>query len=380
MRTISNIKYFIRIVISVSLLTSCNSAKEGEASGSGDKVATDVVQLTPVQIKNAEVATGKPVTRKVNAAIKLNGVVEVSPASKVFVSNPFGGFVKSTSILPGAKVKRGEVLLTMEDPRYIEMQQDYLVAKSRLKFLEEDYRRQQELNSDKSISDKVYQQTLAEYTSQKILVKSLEEKLRLININPGALSENNISRIVKIYAPIDGYVSAFHASVGKYSNSTDALLELTDEKTLYASLIVFEKDLPFVQVGQRLKIKSSSRKNEGYNAIVHTINRSLSSERSAEVLCSFENPDKGLNPGMFISAELAVDEAEVLSVPEDAIVTWDNKRFVFVANDNQTFQMVPVETGMASDGLIEIKSDIKDKTIVTKNAYSLLMKLKSSDE
>lgn len=376
-------KYIVLLAgVITSLFASCNRQHEKEEPETPSQMSesADVVRLTSVQMKNAEIAVGKPVTRKVNAAIKLNGVVEVSPGNKLFISNPFGGFVKSTMILPGTKVKRGDVLLTMEDPKYIEMQQDYLMAKSRLRFLELDHTRQQELNRDKSISDKVYQQTVAEYTSQKILVKSLEEKLRLININPAELSETNISRIIKIYAPIDGYVSAGHVSIGRYSNPTDVLLELTDEKVLHASLTVFEKDLPYVEVGQRLKIKTPSRLGEEYIATVHTINRSLGAERSSEVHCDFENQDKRLHPGMFITAELAVDEAEVVAVPEDAVVSWDNKRFVFIANDNETFQMMPVETGMNSDGFIEVKNDIGDKTIVTKNAYSLLMKLKSSDE
>lgn len=378
-----NVKYTACLaMIFASLFMQCTSDQaknetETLAEQSGD---SDVVRLTAVQIKNAEIALGKPTIRNVSTTIKLNGVVEVSPANKFFVSNPFGGFVKATSMLPGTKVKRGDLLVTMEDPQYIQMQQDYLMAKSRLQFLDQDYKRQQDLNSDKSISDKVYQQTLAEYTSQKILVKSLEEKLRLISINPDALSENSISRVVKIYAPMDGYVSAVHANVGRYSNSTEPLLELNDEKALHASMTVFEKHLQHIAVGQHLKIKATSRPDKEYTATIHTINRSLSADRSSEVHCDFDHPDRDLFPGMFISADLAVAEGEVLSVPEDAVVSWDNKRFVFIANTNEEFEMVQVETGMSSDGFIEVKDDLKDRTVVTKNAYSLLMKLKSSEE
>lgn len=382
MKRPTNITHTLLLVFTASLLTQCNRDSGNEEAGTNVATisASNVVRLTSTQVKNAEIALGEPVIRKVNKAIKLTGVVDVNPANKVFVSNPFGGFVKSTNMLPGTRVKRGDLLATMEDPQYIQLQQDYLMAKSRLQFLELDFDRQQDLNSDKSISDRIFQQTKAEFTSQKIMVRSLEEKLRLININPETLSEDNITRVVKIYAPIGGYVSAVHASVGKYVNSTDALMELTDEKILHASMTIFEKDLLHIAVGQRLKVKSPSQPEKEYVATVHAINRSMSPDRSSEVHCDFENQDKDLFPGMFIYADLEVDEAEVLTVPEDAVVSWDNKRFVFTANGKEEFKMVPVETGMSSDGFIEVKDDIKHKTLVTKNAYSLLMKLKSSEE
>ncbi len=382
MRNTFNMK-IVKFVIAITalLLTQCNgdlstekSIEDVETSGQAD-----IVHLTATQVKNAGIAFGKPALRKVSSAIKLTGVVDVSPANRVFVSNPFGGFVKKANILPGFRVKRGDLLVSMEDPQYIQMQQDYLMAKTRLQFLAQEYERQQDLNADKSISDKVFQQTTAEYTSQKIFVRSQAEKLRLINIDPATLSEGNLSRIVNIYAPIDGYVSAVYASVGKYLNSTEPLLELTDEKALHASLTVFEKDLRHIAVGQRLKIKSPSLPGKEYEASVHSINRSLSADRSSEVHCDFENPDSDLFPGMFISADLAVAEGEVLAVPEDAIVSWDNQRFVFVVNSDEEFQMTPVETGMSSDGFVELKGDLNGKTLVTKNAYSLLMELRSEE-
>lgn len=374
---------FRTIAALMILLTQCTNdpaktTEDGQAPASGN---ANVVTLTTAQIKNTEIVIGEPSVKKVNSTIRLNGVVDVKPGNKVYVSNAFGGFVKSTSILPGTRVKKGDLLATMEDPQYIQLQQDYLMALSRLQFLELDFSRQQDLNSDKSISDKSFQQVRSDYASQKILVSSLAEKLRLININPEVLNENTISRIVNVYAPITGYVSAVGASVGKYSNPTEALFELTDERSLHASLTIFEKDFPFVAVGQTVMIKSPSRPREEFPAIVRLINRSLTTERSSELHCEFLTPATGLFPGMFVSGELAINEAEALVVPEGAVVSSQNKQYIFMVNDNDNFEMTLVETGMNSDGFVELKNaDLTGKRIVTKNAYSLLMKLKSDEE
>lgn len=372
----------VTAMLSGILFTQCGNDQNNETEGVSDLVAgsQNVVQLTPVQLKNAEIAVGEPQVRKVDATIRINGNVDVSPASKVYVSNPFGGFVKRMEVLPGTKVKKGQLLVTMEDPQYIQLQQDYLMAKSRLKFLELDYGRQQDLNADKSISDKAFQQVSSDYSSQKILVKSLDEKLRLININPDRLNEETLTRSINLYAPIEGYVSAVQASVGKYTTSTETLFELTDENALHASLTVFENDLPYITIGQKLKITSPAQPGKHYVATVHTINRSVSQNRSSEIHCDFDKPDKNLFPGMFITADLSIEEAEVLTVPEDAVVTWANKQFVFQTKGKGEFEMISVETGKVSNGFIEIRDDLKNIQLVTRNAYSLLMQLKGGGE
>jgi cobalt-zinc-cadmium efflux system membrane fusion protein len=134
----------------------------------------------------------------------------------VSISVPLGGYLKSTKLLPGMKVKKGEVIANIEDQQYIQLQQDYLTAKSKLSYIEKEYQRQKELNQSKASSDKVFQETETTYQGQKILVKSLSEKLRLISINPDKLDENNLSRSINLYAPIDGFVSTVNVNIGKY--------------------------------------------------------------------------------------------------------------------------------------------------------------------
>jgi cobalt-zinc-cadmium efflux system membrane fusion protein len=90
-------------------------------------------------------------------------------------------------------VKKGALLAVIEDPIYIQLQQDYLTAKSKLVFFEADYNRQKVLNASKSSSDRQFQLAVSEYESQKYLVRSLSEKLQLMGIIPAQLNENNIS-------------------------------------------------------------------------------------------------------------------------------------------------------------------------------------------
>jgi cobalt-zinc-cadmium efflux system membrane fusion protein len=149
-----------------------------------------IVELTDAQLKNSSIETGKLEQKSISSILKLNGKIDVPPQNMVSVSMPLGGFLKTTKLLPGMHVSKGEVIATMEDQQYIQLQEDYLITKSKLNYLEGEYLRQKELNKTKASSDKVLQQTEMEYKSQKIAMSALAEKLKLINVNPNTLSEN----------------------------------------------------------------------------------------------------------------------------------------------------------------------------------------------
>lgn len=369
----------IAAILSLAMFSCSREIKEQEQSVQ-QSLQPNVVKLTSAQKKNAEITVGKPVIKEMNSTIRVTGVIDVPPSNRVYISNPFGGFVKEMNLVPGTRVRKGEILAVMEDPQYIQLQQDYLMAKNRLEFLEIDFTRQQDLNSDKSISDKAFQQVSSEYSGQKILVRSLYEKLKLININPDQLTGNRISRSVNLYSPIQGYLSAVNVSIGKYVNPTDVLFEVVDERNLHVSLTVFEKDLPSISPGQTLRVESSSGRGKEYLATVHTINKTLGEDRSSEIHCDLIRNYPDLYPGMFVTAVLSINNADVLTVPEESVVTWENENFIFTETSNEEYVMTPVELGMSSGGFVEIKTDLQSRNLVTRNAYSLLMKLKSNEE
>ena len=352
---------------------SVNEASEAPLS-SGNRTS-----LTAEQMENGEIVLGRPALREMRSILKVNGLVDVAPQNMLSVSFPLGGYIKSIRLLPGMKIKKGSVLCTLEDIQYIQLQQDYLSARSSLQFLEADFLRQQELNKDKANSDKVFQQSRNLYESQKILVKSLSEKLRLININPDKLNEDNISRSVNIIAPIDGYVSRVNVNAGKYVAPADVLFELINPENVHLSLTVFEKDASRISRGQRVIAYSAERPLEKYQASVELIARNIDENRTVEVHCHFEKADKKLTPGMFMSAEIELSNEKTLAVPNDALVKWENNYFVFIHAGNHVFEMIPVDIGVSDEGFTAIKTDISEKEIVVRNAYALLMKMKNTD-
>ena len=77
--------------------------------------------------------------KDISAVLKLNGIIEVPPQNMIAVSVPLGGYLQSTHLLEGMKVKKGEIIATLEDQQYIQIQQDYLIAKIRLTLLKKNF-------------------------------------------------------------------------------------------------------------------------------------------------------------------------------------------------------------------------------------------------
>ncbi|MDO8998631.1 MAG: efflux RND transporter periplasmic adaptor subunit [Bacteroidota bacterium] len=376
-------KNILLIFIGVLIMTSCGGEKIQEKELNPTEIENNVT-LTEAQFKNANILLGKIENRNISTTLKLNGKIDVPPQNMVSVSMPLGGFLKTTKLLPGMHIKKGEVIATMEDQQYIQLQQEYLTAKSKLAFAENEFKRQKELNSSKASSDKIYQQSEMDYNTQKINLSALSEKLRLININPEILNENNLSRSVNVYSSIDGFVSKVNVNIGKYVNPSDILFELINPSDIHLNLKVFEKDLDKLSIGQKLLAYNNNQPDKKHPCEIILISRDLSADRSAEVHCHFEDYDKTLLPGMYMNAEVELKISNTQSINEDAIVSFEGKDFVFVSKGNNNFELLEIKKGASENNFTELISlegkNISNNTFVIKGAYSLLMQLKNKSE
>jgi membrane fusion protein, heavy metal efflux system len=376
-------KQVIILIAVISMISACGSQQATEEKAE-TKTDENVVTLTDAQLKNAGIQTGKLEQQSISSILKVNGVIDVPPQNMVSISVPLGGYLKSTKLLPGMHVKKGESIAIIEDQQYIQLQQDYLTAKVKLVFAKQEYERQRELNQSKAASDKVYQQALADYTSMDVLVNSLSEKLKLIGINPVTRNAGNISKSVSIPSPISGFVSKVNVNIGKYVNPADVLFEIVNPSDIHLALTIFEKDINKLFIGQKLIAYTNTNPEKKYPCKIILIGKDFSNDRSVEVHCHFANYDKSLVPGMYMNAEIEVKSDSVFALPSDAIVNYENKQYVFISKGDNQFEIREVKTGNSENGFTEIRlsdnQNLKDDILVTKGAYTLLMKMKNTSE
>ncbi|WP_410880998.1 efflux RND transporter periplasmic adaptor subunit [Myroides sp. DW712] len=372
------------VLVGFSLSTMFIQCKDKETTTEEITVQeeTDLVQLTDAQLKHVEIETTKFQEHIIASVLKLNGKIDVPPQNLISVTNPLGGYIKQTKLMPGMHIKKGEQIAIMEDPRYIDLQQNYLIAKDKYEFAQLDYQRQKELNASQASSDKVMQQAQAEMNVQRIAMNALGQQLSLININPSTLTHNSISRSIAIYSPINGFVSNTYVNIGKYVTPSDVMFELIDPSDIHLTLNVYEKDLDKLEVGQRVVSYTNNNPSKKYEGEIVLISMDVNTEGTSEVHCHFENVEKNLLPGMYMNAEIDTHATLTQALPEESIVYFEKKHFVFIEVGKQTFQLTPVEVGETENGFTAIRNAtiLANKTIVSKGAYTLLMKLKNTEE
>lgn len=372
-------------IIALSLvLFSCKNASKVEDKKADNAQAKTIVRLDASQVAQTPLSLVSAEEKTISPVFKVNGIIDVPPQNMVSVSMPLGGYLKSMKLLPGMHFNKGEVIATMQDPKYIELQQEFLIAKSRLEMLQKEFARQKELNSSKASSDKVFQQAKEAYESATITFRSLSEKILLIGIDPNKLNENSLSRTIPIYAPISGFVSKVNVNVGKYVNPTDVLFELVNPEDIHLALNVFEKDMEHLFMGQKVIAYTNNHPEVKYKCEVILIGKDIGSDRSINIHCHFEKYDKQLVPGTYMNAEIIGAGRKAVVIPDEAVMHEGADSYIFIEKAANEYEKIKVETGIIEGLDIEITSasgkDLLKEKIVSKGAYTLWMKLNNVAE
>lgn len=373
-------KKYIYFLLIATFTIGCKkeSPKEEEVAS---KSETEVL-LTDAQMKNTSIETISISEKGLATVLKLNGKIDVPPQNMVSVSVPLGGYLKSTKLLPGMHVSKGEVIAVMEDQQYIQLQQDYLVARAKLIYAEKEFNRQNELNQSQASSDKVTQMAQAEVSGLRATTNGLAEKLRLININPNTISASKISQRINLYATINGYVSKVNVNIGKYISPSEVLFELINPEDIHLNIKVYEKDVTKLKIGQKIIAYTNAEPSIKHECEILLISKDIAADGTSEVHCHFEDYDKTLFPGMYMNAEVEIESTNANAIPEECIVNFEGKNYIFIETAKQNYKMQEVSLGKKENNFIEVlnAADFRDKKIVSKGAYTLLMTLKNVEE
>lgn len=379
--TRNNLYFRSLLLVAMMALASCNSNEKSEAANTDTIKITedaDAIIITENQFSSGNMEVGKITTQPFNTVVKANGMFAVPPENQADVSAYFAGYVKNISLLPGDVVKKGQTLFTIENPEYVQAQQDFLEAKGRLNYLKSDYERQKELMADNVTSKKNFLKAESEYTVTRAQYQSLKKKLSLMNINPNTLTGDNIRSVISVPSPLSGYATTINATKGMYLNPSDVAVTITNTDDLHIELKVFEKDLPKVKVGQQINVRLQNDVTNVYKGKVHLINRAINvQERTVEIHGDLVNKSDArlFAPGMYIEGEILTTTLEHPALPVEAIANIDNDYFVLVKENSTNFKRVLVKIGATNNGYIQIVNadDFKpDTEFLTKGAFNLI--------
>ena len=363
----------------------CRPEKPPETPEKQPASAENAVSLTVAQYQMAGIRLGGVELQNLSNTLKVNGKLDVPPQNTVSISPPMGGFLKNTSLLPGMRVKKGQVVAILENPDFIQLQQDYLENKIQLEFLAAEYVRQQELSKENVNALKTLQQAKAQYHGTLARVSGLKARLRLLHLNPARLENGTIRSTINLYAPINGYVTQVNATIGSFVNPADVLFQIVNPDHIHAELSVFEKDIAGIRVGQKVRFTLASETRER-TATVYLIHKEIAADRSVGIHCHLDREDPGLLPGTYLKACIEMNRQNVPALPETAVINAGEENYIFVLRNKNSqrmgFERIAIKTGLRGNGFVQVDlpGNIQDNTIVTKGAYDLLAKMTNAGE
>ncbi|MBY0426432.1 MAG: efflux RND transporter periplasmic adaptor subunit, partial [Cytophagales bacterium] len=168
-------KHISYLLICLGLTWACSSPqKETKTEASEEPKTTTLIGNE--MLKKAEISIGKAQKTHIRETVQANGMIDVPPQNLASVSTPMAGYVTYTNILPGSKVKKGQVLAVLEHQGFVELQQQYIQSLSRLSLTEKEFDRQKELSAENVSSAKKLQQAESDYKTEKATANALAEK------------------------------------------------------------------------------------------------------------------------------------------------------------------------------------------------------------
>ena len=363
-------------IIALSLvLFSCKESKTEEVEQKDNGLTT----VTSAQFKSSGMEIATPTEQDFDVTVKASGKIDVPPQNRAKVNTFMGGYVKSTTLLVGNKVTKGQALLTLQNTEFLDIQKDYMEVAEQLNFLKSEYDRQKTLYDEKITSQKNYLKAESEYRRAKAMHQSLRTKLVLLNINPRNVEKGILTSTITIFSPITGDIVIMNANVGMYVAPSDVILEIVDTDHLHLELAVFEKDILNVKIGQKIHFKVPEASKDVFNAEVHLVGKSIEgNDRTINIHGHLDDAIKQkLLTGMFVEAEIIIDTKKGLAIPSEALITENNKNFVLLLDNEKngySFKKVSVTIGEKSENFVEILPNTAinaSSRILTKGVFDL---------
>ena len=373
------------ILLTTIILSSCGTnPKSTTTKEDSVDVASNIVQLTKEQASLAQLELASIEQGKMKGMTHLNGVIDVPPTGIASVSIPMGGYIQDINLIPGTFVKKGQVLATVKDPAYVQLQENYLATKAKLSYLQQDLDRQKALLTQEAVSKKSFQQIQADYNTNAIQLKALSEQLKLINIQPENLTTEKMSSLVQLVAPIAGYISKVNINRGKYVTPSDILLEIINPNDIHAAITIYEKDIANFNVGMKGTVTLTQDPAKKYPVSVLAVAHNINEDKTALLHCHFEKIPANVLPGMFLTADMVVETKDAVLIPIVSVQRFQGKDYIFIQSAENVFEVKEIQVIQSNATFVTVSNTDANtwigKQIVVKNAFSLLGKLMNKSE
>lgn len=304
------------------------------------------LNISPAQQQLIGVDYGEATWSSMSKTFRAVGKVAQDETRVVRIHPKVEGWIEKVHAdFTGARVEKGQPLLTIYSPELLAAQQEYLLALQARDVLK---------NSPlKEVGD-----------NNDALIRAARTRLELWDFGPAQMEElqkkGQPQRAVTLIAPVSGYVVARNAFPGQKVSPETELYAIVDLTRIWVVADVFETDAANVRVGQSAVIGLPYENGRGFMAHVSYIQPQVDpATRTLKVRLDAPNPGYQLKPDMFVDVEFQTASQRKLTVPAEAVLDSGMKKTVFVDHGDGHLESRQVETGERMDDRVEIVKGLK---------------------
>jgi len=313
------------------------------------------------QMAHVQVLTVQPTT--LTRTLRLTGAVAYDNFHTTPVISQISGPVSRIVVVPGQHVKQGEPMLYVSSPDYSQLRTNYLKAKDAYALSQKAYARALDLYQHKAIAEQALEQAESAEVQAGGDLASTQAALKVLGItDPDALVKAPPTFEVPLKAPIGGEVVEQDVSVGQLiqPGATQCFM-LSDTSTVWVLVNVYQKDLPYVRVGDPVEIQTETYPQIFHGRISYVAAALDPNTRTLQARIETANPGEKLKKDMYVVAMVNAGKiANAIALPDAAVLRdAENQPYVYAAATANQFGRRQVTLGESTNGQTQITSGVK---------------------
>ena len=318
---------------------------------------------------------------KLQRVLRLTGSVAYNQFKTTPVFPAIGGPVHEILVAPGETVEAGAPLLTVNSPDYALARAAYIKAKDGFELADKILHRAQDLYAHGAISEADLQQAVSARTQAEADMVSSQDALRALGIKDPDTVVKNTGRTtlqIPLLAPVGGEVVERLVGPGQLlQNGVTQCFTISDMSQVWVLVNVYQSDLPFVRVGQKVEISTESYPETFHGEISYIAPALDPNTRTVQARIVTDNPGKKLKKDMYVVAAVQAGvNPDALTIPDSALLRdSENQPYVYVQTDTNRFARRLVTFAGSNAGRTEITSGLKEgERVVGEGALFLQFK------
>jgi cobalt-zinc-cadmium efflux system membrane fusion protein len=364
------------------------AAKPEHQAGEKHEEMPGRVTLTAAAMSEAGVETWQVKPVDLEHLLVLNGNIGHDENRLLQVASNVRGRVAAIPVDLGARVRKGDPLLTIESVDLGKAREEFLRETSSLSVASRGYDRAKKLVEAKAISSGEFQVREGDYRSRRAAAQAAERALHLLGDSDeevarlksaaesdGVLPSADAPRLT-LRAPFDGRVVDRKVTPGALVEALQPLLTVANLSTVWVFLQAYEKDLALLHEGLPVTIRTEAYPQESFKGRIDFVGSTLDpAVRTVKLRATVDNRAEKLKPGMFAKAHVDVPRPEaeartILAVPQSALQTLEGRSTVFVQVEPGAFERHFVEIGHSFEGFTELLSGVRaGDVVVTEGSF-----------